>query len=273
CGAMATREEGEVVRRCTGGLTCEAQVVERLRHFVSRQAFDIEGLGEKQVKALWDWGLIRGPGDIFRLEEGDAVSLTPLRNRDGWGSQSARNLFAAIAEKRKIPLARLLFALGIRHVGQRNADLIARHFGSIEALAEACLGDSERREQALAELQNVDGLGPIVVEAFGQFLAEPHNDATLRDLIGLLDVLPPEARAADSPVSGKTVVFTGTLERMTRDEAKARAEQLGAKVSGSVSKKTDIVVAGPGAGSKLAKAAEFGVRVMTEEEWLAFIGA
>ena len=273
CGATATREEGEVVRRCTGGLTCEAQVVERLRHFVSRQAFDIEGLGEKQVKALWGWGLIKGPGDIFRLAEADAESLTPLRNRDGWGSQSVRNLFAAIEEKRRIPLARLLFALGIRHVGQRNADLIARHFGSIGALAESCLEDEEKRGQALAELQDVDGLGPIVVEAFGQFLAEPHNAAVLRDLIKELDILPPEARAADSPVSGKTVVFTGTLERMTRDEAKASAERLGAKVSGSVSKKTDIVVAGPGAGSKLAKAAELGVKVMTEEEWLALIGA
>lgn len=273
CGATATREEGEVVRRCTGGLTCEAQAVERLRHFVSRQAFDIEGLGEKQVKALWDWGLIKGPGDIFRLEENDQGSLTPLRAREGWGSQSARNLFDAIREKRRIPLARLLFALGIRHVGERNASLIARHFGSVEALAEACLTTAERRDQAMQELQTVDGLGPIVVEGFAQFLAEPHNETVLRDLIALLDVQPPEVRAADSPVTGKTVVFTGKLERMTRDEAKARAEQLGAKVSGSVSKKTNIVVAGPGAGSKLASAAELGVQVMTEDEWLALIGA
>ncbi|PWR24734.1 NAD-dependent DNA ligase LigA [Zavarzinia aquatilis] len=273
CGSTATREEGEVVRRCTGGLTCEAQAVERLRHFVSRQAFDIEGLGEKQVKALWDWGLIsHGPADIFTLEERDAGSLTPLRARDGWGSQSARKLFEAIREKRRVPLARLLFALGIRHVGERNASLIARHFGGIEAFTAACLGDEEARAAALAELLTVDGLGPIVVEAFGQFLAEPHNQKTLRDLLPLLDVQPPEARATDSPVAGKTVVFTGTLERMTRDEAKARAETLGAKVSGSVSKKTDIVVAGPGAGSKLAKAAEFGVQVMTEDEWLALIG-
>jgi len=273
CGSTATREEGEVVRRCTGGLTCEAQAVERLRHFVSRQAFDIEGLGEKQVKALWDWGLIHGPGDIFRLEERDKQSLTPLRNRDGWGSQSAKKLFEAIEQRRKVPLARLLYALGIRHVGERNASLIARHFGRVETLAEACLTTDERRAEAVAELLAVDGLGPIVVEAFDQFLAEPHNADTLRDLVGLLDVQPPEARAADSPVAGKTVVFTGTLERMTRDEAKARAESLGAKVSGSVSKKTDIVVAGPGAGSKLAKATEFGVQVMTEDEWLALIGA
>ncbi|WP_456306438.1 NAD-dependent DNA ligase LigA [Oleomonas cavernae] len=272
CGSTATREEGEVVRRCTGGLTCEAQAVERLRHFVSRQAFDIEGLGEKQVKALWDWGLVHGPGDIFRLEERDRQSLTPLRNRDGWGAQSARKLFEAIEQRRKVPLARLLFALGMRHVGERNASLIARHFGSVETLAEACLTTDERRAEAMAELLTVDGLGPIVVEAFDQFLAEPHNADTLRDLVGLLDVQPPEARAADSPVAGKTVVFTGTLERMTRDEAKARAESLGAKVSGSVSKKTDIVVAGPGAGSKLAKATEFGVQVMTEDEWLSLIG-
>lgn len=272
CGATATREEGEVVRRCTGGLTCEAQAVERLRHFVSRQAFDIEGLGEKQVKALWDWGLIKGPGDIFRLEENDQGSLTPLRAREGWGSQSARNLFDAIRERRRVPLARLLFALGIRHVGERNASLIARHFGSIEALAEACLTTAERREQAMQELRTVDGLGPIVVEGFAQFLAEPHNETVLRDLIALLDIQPPEVRAADSPVTGKTVVFTGKLERMTRDEAKARAEQLGAKVSGSVSKKTNIVVAGPGAGSKLAAAAELGVQVMTEDEWLTLIG-
>lgn len=273
CKSTAVREEGEVVRRCTGGLTCEAQAVERLRHFVSRQAFDIEGLGEKQVKALWDWQLVRGPGDIFRLEERDRLSLTPLRNRDGWGSQSARKLFEAIEARRKVPLARLLFALGIRHVGDRNAKLIARHFGSVEALAQACLTTPERRAEAMAELLTVDGLGPIVVEAFDQFLAEPHNADTLRDLIGLLDVQPPEARTADSPVAGKTVVFTGTLERMTRDEAKARAESLGAKVSGSVSRKTDIVVAGPGAGTKLAKAAELGVRVMTEDEWLAMINA
>ncbi|RJF82756.1 NAD-dependent DNA ligase LigA, partial [Oleomonas cavernae] len=231
-----------------------------------------EGLGEKQVKALWDWGLVHGPGDIFRLEERDRQSLTPLRNRDGWGAQSARKLFEAIEQRRKVPLARLLFALGMRHVGERNASLIARHFGSVETLAEACLTTDERRAEAMAELLTVDGLGPIVVEAFDQFLAEPHNADTLRDLVGLLDVQPPEARAADSPVAGKTVVFTGTLERMTRDEAKARAESLGAKVSGSVSKKTDIVVAGPGAGSKLAKATEFGVQVMTEDEWLSLIG-
>lgn len=272
CGAAARREAGEVVRRCTGGLTCDAQLVERLRHFVSRAAFDIEGLGEKQVRALWDWGLIHGPADIFALAERDKTASVPLRERDGWGELSAANLFQAIEARRRIPLARFLFALGIRHVGERNAQLVARHFGSFAALCEALLTTPEARAEALAELLTVDGIGPIVVEALEQFFAEPHNRQTVTDLAAELTIADPEVPAAASPVAGKTVVFTGSLERFTRDEAKARAEALGAKVSGSVSRKTDLVVAGPGAGSKLAQAAALGVTVLTEDAWLALIG-
>ncbi len=272
CGAAALREEGEVVRRCTGGLTCDAQLVERLRHFVSRAAFDIEGLGEKQVRALWDWGLVHGPADIFTLAARDKTAAEPLRQRDGWGDLSAANLFQAIEARRRVPLARFLFALGIRHVGERNAQLVARHFGSFAALSEALLATPETRAAALAELQTVDGIGPIVVEALEQFFAEPHNRRTVADLAELLTIEDPEARATESPVAGKTVVFTGSLERFTRDEAKARAEALGAKVSGSVSKKTDLVVAGPGAGSKLAQAAALGVTVLSEDDWLALVG-
>ena len=272
CGAHASREEGEAVRRCTGGLTCAAQAVERLRHFVARDAFDIEGLGEKQVRAFWEAGLLRGPADIFTLAARDGEAGVPLARREGWGETSSRNLFAAIEARRTIALERFLYALGIRHVGQTNARLLARHYGSLAAFRAAMEAAEDRESEAYSDLDNIAGIGPVVAEALVDFFAEPHNRdvvAALAAIVAVQDFVQP---LSSSPVSGKTVVFTGTLERMTRDEAKARAEALGAKVAGSVSKKTDIVVAGPGAGSKLAKAAELGVKTLTEDEWLALIG-
>jgi len=280
CGSHAVREEGEVVRRCTGGLVCPAQAVERIRHFVSRNAFDIEGLGEKQVRALYDWGLVRQPAEIFTLaRREEAAPLQKLENREGWGKTSARNLFAAIEARRRVSLGRFLFALGIRHVGETNAKRFARHYGSWAALAAAAEAAEPPREkgdkgnEAWREINDIEGIGPIVAGALVDFFAEAHNRAALD---ALLAEVTPEDEAAPaatgSPVAGKTVVFTGTLEKMTRDEAKARAEALGAKVSGSVSKKTDLVVAGPGAGSKLKQAEALGVEVIDEEAWIALAG-
>ncbi len=277
CGSAAIREIDEktgtadVVRRCTGGLVCPAQAVERLRHFASRNAFDIEGLGDRQIELFYAEGLIRTPSDIFALEEGDAASETKLASRDGFGATSVRNLFAAIADRRRVPLNRLLYGLGIRHVGETNARRLARHFGTIEALRAAARAGIEAGSEGRAELCAVDGLGDVVAEALADFFAEPHNEAELDRLLAVVTVEPMEAVAATSPVSGQTIVFTGTLEKMTRDEAKARAESLGAKVSGSVSKKTDLVVAGPGAGSKRTKAEALGVKVISEDDWLALV--
>ena len=274
CGSAAIREIDEktgtadVVRRCTGGLVCPAQAVERLRHFASRNAFDIEGLGDRQIELFYAEGLIRTPSDIFALEARDQASLTKLANRDGFGATSVRNLFAAIANRRNVPLNRLLYGLGIRHVGETNARRLARHFGTIEALRAAARAGVEAGSEGRADLCAIDGLGDVVAEALADFFAEPHNEAELDRLLAAVTVEPMEAVAATSPVSGQTIVFTGTLEKMTRDEAKARAESLGAKVSGSVSKKTDLVVAGPGAGSKRTKAEELGVKVISEDEWL-----
>jgi len=273
CGSLATREEGEAVRRCSGGLICPAQAVERLRHFVSRHAFDIEGLGEKQVQAFFAGGLIKTPGDIFRLQERDAESLTPLRNQKGWGSQSADNLFRAIEARRSIALDRFIYALGIRHVGRENARLLARNYGRLEALTAGLIAAEEADSEAYQELLGIDGIGPVVAQALIDFMTEPHNREVVSDLAGLLEVEPYRADVdSDSPVAGKTVVFTGKLESFSRDEAKAKAESLGAKVAGSVSKKTDILVAGPGAGSKAKKAEDLGIQVLDEAAWLALIG-
>ncbi|TSJ60381.1 NAD-dependent DNA ligase LigA [Starkeya sp. 3C] len=281
CGSHAVREEGEVVRRCTGGLICPAQAVERIRHFVSRDAFDIEGLGEKQVQAFHDWGMITQPADIFTLvaRDSDPTSLTRLKNRDGWGETSAKNLFAAIEARRHVPVNRFLYALGIRHVGETNAKRLMRHFGSIEALREAALAavppgeEHPKGNEAWAELVGIEGIGSVVAEAVVDFFNEPNNEAALDALLKEVTTEPMEAVASGGAVGGKTVVFTGALEKMTRDEAKAMAERIGAKVAGSVSKKTDYVVAGADAGSKLAKARELGVAVLTEDEWLALAGA
>ncbi len=271
CGSHAVREVDEktgktdVDKRCTGGLICPAQSVERLRHFVSRDAFDIEGLGEKHIQAFHDDGLIKEPADIFLLEKNHTAALM---EREGWGEQSAKKLFEAIDRRREIPLDRFINALGIRHVGETTAKLIARNFHTLDAFVEAMESD-----HAVADLDIIEGVGETVAEAIKDFFDEPHNRAALQHLVKEVTVLEVAAPASSgSPVAGKTVVFTGSLEKMTRHEAKARAEALGAKVASSVSKKTDLVVAGPGAGSKLADAREFGVTVIDEDAWLKLIG-
>ncbi|HLH10404.1 MAG TPA: NAD-dependent DNA ligase LigA [Methylovirgula sp.] len=273
CGSDAVRETDpktgrkDVVRRCTGTLICPAQAVERLKHFVSRNAFDIEGLGEKQIDQFYREGLIRRPADIFTLAERDKRSTEKLVAREGYGETSVRNLFAAIDARREIPLNRFIFALGIRHVGETNARRLARHFGTFEALRATARAAKEGTD-ARAEIDNIEGLGEVVAEAIADFFAEKHNEDELDALLQHVTPLPMEEVAATSPVSGKTVVFTGSLEHMTREEAKAQAERLGAKVAASVSSKTDLVVAGPGAGSKLAKARELGIKTIDEAEWL-----
>ncbi len=275
CGSEAVREPGDAVRRCVGGLICPAQAVERLKHFVSRAAFDIEGLGAKQVEAFYRDGWIREPADIFTLRERYGPGcLTQLKNREGWGERSAKNLFDAIEEKRKIPFARLLFALGIRHVGEQASTLIARNYGTWGEFTAAMDNARNMDGPEWERLLGIDGVGAVMATSLVQAMTEPHERAGIDRLVAHLEV---EAAAApdtsNSPVAGKTVVFTGTLERMTRAEAKARAEALGARVAGSVSARTDILIAGPGAGSKAKKAADLGVEVIDEEAWLALIGA
>ncbi|MGQ3676053.1 NAD-dependent DNA ligase LigA [Xanthobacter sp. TB0139] len=330
CGSHAVREVDpktgrmDAVRRCTGGLICPAQMVERLRHFVSRNAYDIEGLGEKQVQALYDWGLIASPADIFTLEARNEAELQKLENREGWGRTSVKNLFAAIDSRRNVAVDRFIFALGIRHVGETNAKRLMRHYGTVEALEQAALtaimpgqelleeqaeqgttagltpevmpaepptpadllspltapaaentpaarGKRFKGNEAWLEMTNIDGIGAVVAEAVVDFFQEPRNREVVAALLTHVTPAPMEAVASESPVSGKTVVFTGSLEKMTRDEAKAMAERLGAKVSGSVSGKTDLVVAGPGAGSKLEKAQSLGVQVISEEDWFTLV--
>ena len=268
CGSSAVREAGEAARRCTGGLICPAQAVERLKHFVSRDAFDIEGLGRKHIDTFWEDGLIKTPADIFRLPD----RADELREREGWGEQSVANLFAGIDERRSISLERFIYALGIRQVGQATARLLAKQYGSLSAWRAAMTAAADRDSESYAELVDIDGIGPSVADDLLAFFGERHNRDVLDDLDAELQVEDFAAPEADSAVAGKTVVFTGTLERMTRNEAKARAEGLGAKVAGSVSKKTDFVVAGPGAGSKAKKAAELGLTILSEDEWLALIG-
>ena len=339
CHAHAVREvdpktgKMDAVRRCTGGLICPAQMVERLRHFVSRNAFDIEGMGEKQVQALFEWKLIASPADIFTLEQANATALQRLENREGWGKTSVTKLFAAIEGRRNVAVDRFIFALGIRHVGETNAKRLMRHYGTVEALEQAALaaiipGQEQLEAQVSAtqvsttqaseddltadaaqaspppaapeqpdllapllqgepatsrakrfkgneawlEMTNIDGIGAVVAEGVVEFFQEPRNREVVAALLTHVTPAPMEAIAAESPVSGKTVVFTGSLERMTRDEAKAMAERLGAKVSGSVSSKTDLVVAGPGAGSKLEKAQSLNVRVISEDDWFVLVG-
>lgn len=278
CGSHAVREEGESVRRCTGALVCPAQAVERLKHFVSRNAFDIDGLGDKQIQEFYEAGIVMSAADIFTLQKRDARAEKKLKDREGYGDVSIRNLFGAIDARRKIDLHRLIYALGIRHVGEGNAKLLARHYGTLEAFVDAMRaaakgqsGDANTSE-AYEDLNSVEGIGAVVADAVVEFFAEPRNIKALDDLLEEIEVLPAEQAVRDSPVSGKTVVFTGSLEKMTREEAKAMAERLGAKVSGSVSKKTDLVVAGPGAGSKLKDAQKHGVKVLSEDDWFKLIG-
>ncbi len=265
CGHIAEREEGEAVMRCTGGMLCAAQAVEQLKHFVSRDAFDIEGLGEKQIAAFWESGLVKEPADIFTLEERDKTSLTPLRNHEGWGRKSAENLFAAITARRIIALDRFIYSLGIRHVGHTTAKLFATHYTSLENWLQAMMGDA-------AQLLEINGVGTKLAHSITQFFQESANIAIIDRLTRHVTVTDVHAKTSDSPVAGKTVVFTGTLEHMTRAEAKSRAENLGAKVAGSVSSKTDYVIVGADAGSKRKKAEELGVKALTEEEWLGMIG-
>jgi len=314
CGSDAVREEGDAVRRCTGGLVCPAQAVEKLKHFVSRAAFDIEGLGAKQVEQLHADGWIAEPADIFTLRDRYGSGLQQLKNREGWGETSAENLFRAIEDKRTIPLKRLIFSLGIRHVGEVAAADLARHFATWDSLAKtvdlaapagvaarkaedavaaerAAAADEARRAQVTAtresawavvpqkaraaweEITGIDGIGASVAQSLVTAFGQKRERASIDRLVSCLNIVPEAAPdATDSPVAGKTVVFTGSLERMTRAEAKARAEALGAKVSGSVSAKTDLLVAGPGAGSKAKKAADLGVETIDEDAWLALIG-
>lgn len=272
CGSKAIREEGEVARRCTGGLICAAQAVERLRHFVSRNAMDIDGLGEKIIQEFWDDGTVQSPADLYRLRDKDKKSLTPLRAREGWGDLSARNLFDAIEARRSIPLDRFIYALGIRQVGEATAKKLAAHYVNFEALQKAMSAAANHESEAYADLTSVEDIGPSVADDLIGFFTEKHNIDLLKDL--LKEVTAESYKApdvGDSKVAGKTVVFTGTLEKLSRDEAKAQAERMGAKVSGSVSSKTDYVIAGEDAGSKLKKAKELGVKVLSEEEWLKLI--
>ncbi len=275
CGSIAHREPGDAVRRCTGGLICPAQAVERLKHFVSRGAFDIEGLGAKQIEMFFhDADLpVKTPADIFTLGQRDSDNeLKRLKNRDGFGAVSAAKLFAAIDAKRQIPLDRLIFGLGIRHVGEAAASLLARHYSTWQAF-EAAITHAVPDSPEWAELIAIDGVGAVLAGSLVAAFQNGSERAAIDALVAQLQVQAVQARApVDSPVAGKTVVFTGTLEKMTRAEAKARAEALGAKVAGSVSAKTDLLIAGPGAGSKAKDAEKHGVKVIDEDQWLSLIG-
>ncbi|MCV9999800.1 NAD-dependent DNA ligase LigA [Pararhizobium sp. YC-54] len=284
CGSHAVRERNEKtgkldsVTRCTGGFVCRAQAVEHLKHFVSRNAFDIEGLGAKQIDFFFeaeDPALsIKTAPDIFTLEKRQSASaLTKLENIDGFGKVSVRKLYDAINDRRQVALHRLIYALGIRHVGETTAKLLARSYGSYTAFADAMKAASDITSEAWSDLNTIDGIGDVVARAIVEFFKEPRNMDVVSRLLD--EVTPQDAEApvaSSSPVAGKTVVFTGSLEKMTRDEAKAMAERLGAKVAGSVSKKTDLLVAGPGAGSKLEKARELGVETTDEDGWFTLIG-
>ena len=273
CGSAAVREPGDAVRRCTGGLICPAQIVEKLKHFVSRAAFDIEGLGAKQVEQFYADGWITEPADIFTLRLRFGQGLQQLKNREGWGEKSAINLFDAIDDRRKIGLGRVIFALGIRHVGEAASNLLAAHYQEWSVFADAMRAAHEGNS-AMDELMSIDGVGPVMARSLTITFQQQAERDSIDRLIAHLNIQPADRPITDgSPVAGKTVVFTGTLEKMTRAEAKARAEALGAKVAGSVSAKTDIVVAGPGAGSKAKKASDLGIKVVDEDGWHTLIGA
>ncbi|MCX7888173.1 MAG: NAD-dependent DNA ligase LigA [Rhodobacteraceae bacterium] len=277
CGSAAIREPGDAVRRCTGGLICPAQAVEKLKHFVSRAAFDIEGLGARQIEMFFaDAELpVREPADIFTLAERDAANPRHLRDREGYGEKSAGNLFRAIEERRRIPLDRLIYALGIRHIGESAAGLLARHFGTWEAFIGTVRAADPMSGPAWEELLSIDGMGEVSARSLVVTLNRSADRGAVDRLMAEIEVLPVAAAprgASGSPIAGKTIVFTGTLERMTRAEAKARAEAMGAKVAGSVSARTDLVVAGPGAGSKAKEAARLGIETIDEDAWLRLIG-
>jgi DNA ligase (NAD+) len=269
CGSLAIRPPGEVVRRCTGGLICPAQTVERLIHFCARRAFDIEGMGEKTVTEFHAAGLIAGPADIFRLHAHES----DIAKREGWGAVSARNLIRGIEQRRKIGLARFIFALGIRRIGENNAKLLARHYTSFANWRSQMLEATTIGSDARLALGSILGIGAAIAEELADFFLEPRNLQVLDELAGLLTIEDAEqASGASGSLAGKVLVFTGTLETMSRPEAKARAETLGARVTDTVSKKTDIVIVGADAGSKARRAAELGIRTMTEAEWRDLAG-
>ena len=269
CESHLEKGDDEVALRCTGGLVCPAQAALRLRHFVSRGAFDIEGLGVKNIDLFYQKGLICSPDDIFTFEARDKISLTPLRNWEGWGSKSAEKLFDAIRDKRQIVLSRFLYALGIREVGESSAKLLSQHFETMDTLLAALTQlDLKEENPVYQDLMSLDGVGPSLLEKLHAFFREPHNQRVLENLLQQIDVIPDEKRSQTSPVAGKTIVFTGTLTTMTRRAAKAQAESLGAKVAGSISVKTTYLVAGENAGSKADKARDLGVTVLTEQAWL-----
>ncbi len=273
CDSEAVREPGDAVRRCTGGLICPAQAVEKLKHFVSRSAFDIDGLGAKQVEQFHGDGWISEPADIFTLRDRFGTGLQQLKNREGWGEKSAQNLFEAIDARREIGLGRVIYALGIRHVGEAAANLLAAHYGNWGAF-DAAMRRAEEGNADWEDLISIDGVGTVMARALSTTFNQEAEIASIDRLVTHLNIQQAKRPDTDgSPVAGKTVVFTGTLEKMTRAEAKARAEALGAKVSGSVSAKTDLLVAGPGAGSKAKKAAELGITTLDEDGWLDLIGA
>ncbi len=273
CGSHAVREEGEAVRRCTGGLICPAQAVERLKHFVSRDALDIEGLGSKQVKAFHAWELVRSPAEIFTLAERDSQSLTPLRNREGWGKLSVEKLWAAIDVARRPSFDRFIFALGIRHIGQETAKMLARHYETVEHWLASMQRLAEGEAVARDELTAMDGIGDAVADALSEFFAEPHNTDMLHALLQQVQPQPlAKQDTSQQPLAGKTLVFTGSMQAMSRNEAKALAERLGAKVAGSISGNTDVLIAGEDAGSKLTKARQLGIHIISEADWLSLAG-
>jgi DNA ligase (NAD+) len=269
CGSHAIREEGGAAWRCTGGLVCPNQATERLRHFVGRGAFDIDGFGDKTIKEFFDLDWVKSPADIFKLEKHRARLL----EREGWGEASVQKLMDAIEARRSITLDRFIYALGIPQVGESTARLLAKHYLTFDAFRQAMIDAATVGSQARQDLGEIDGIGPSVIDDLTAFFGEKHNTKVIDALQAevAIEAFVPVV-AADSAIAGKTVVFTGTLEKMTRNEAKARAESLGAKVAGSVSAKTDYLIVGADAGSKAKKAAELGVKTLTEDEWLALIG-
>ncbi len=272
CDSSVVREEGEVAWRCTGGLICEAQAVERLKHFVSRLAFDIDGLGAKIIQQFWDDGLLKTPVDIFTLEKRDKNSLTPVRAREGWGDLSAKNLFQSINDKRKIELNRFIYALGIRQIGEATAKRLSSIYGDLRTLQKLMIEAQDKESTAYEDLINVEDIGPATADDLIAFFVDEGNQDILRALVEELKIIPYEApENQDNAVVGKIVVFTGTLSKITRAEAKAKAESLGAKVTSSVSKKTSYLIAGEDAGSKLKKAKELGIDILTEDEWINLI--
>ena len=274
CGSAALREESDAVRRCSGGIICPAQAIEKMKHFVSRSAFDIDGLGAKQAEQFYQDGWAREPSEIFTLRTRFSDGVQQLKNRDGWGGKSADKLFQAIEERRTIALGRFLFALGIRHVGEAASNLLAAHYGTWETLRQEIDQAGHLEGSAWDDLNAIDGIGAVMAKSLVTAFQQPLERASIDRLVAHLDIQAAERpQISDSPVAGKTLVFSGTLEKMSRAEAKARAEALGAKVAGSVSAKTDLLIAGPGAGSKAKKAADLGVETIDEDDWLTLIKA